>query len=83
MFIQDLTFSASGPRSGGTYIDRPLDAASILFTVQYSAKKSSFPGESSDIEVCLLKLEPFGFQPEEELQTISYLGWRNLRRFSF
>ena len=37
-------FSISGPRSGGTYIGRPLDAASILFIVQYSAKKSSFPG---------------------------------------
>lgn len=36
-------FSISGPRSGGTYIGRPLDAASILFIVQYSAKKSSFP----------------------------------------
>lgn len=37
-------FSISGPRSGGTYIGRPLDAASILSIAQCSAERASFPG---------------------------------------
>lgn len=37
-----VTFSTLGPRSGGTYIGRPLDAASILSIAQYSSKMT-FP----------------------------------------